>query len=169
MWRWEPHQCCKSRGVLQLHVSYFSYFFLFQCHWWLLLSYSNQRVELCKSFFMNGKAALININHHILVFFKFNRGHSNMRWFKMSHLFVCLFVSRVGSNICLTNQIQFAEFLGGTNETQGHWNGLYSCFPKPWTPSTLLRLGALARCHTYCVKKYKTNVPYQFWMSPKST
>ena len=92
MWRWEPHQCCKSRGVLQLHVSYFSYFFLFQCHWWLLLSYSNQRVELCKSFFMNGKAALININHHILVFSNLIGGIQIWGGSKChTCLFVCLF------------------------------------------------------------------------------
>ena len=48
-------------------------------------------------------------------------------------MFVC---SREGSLLCLTNWIRTCRVPQVTNETQGHWNGLCSHWPRPRTPST---------------------------------
>ena len=49
---------------------------------------------------------------------------------------ICLFNSRVGSNLWMMNRIRICRVSRGLNETQGHWNGLCSRFPRPRTPST---------------------------------
>ena len=50
--------------------------------------------------------------------------------------YVCLFVSWVGWNLCLTNWIPICSVPRGTNETRDHWNSLCSPSPKPRSPST---------------------------------
>ena len=50
-----------------------------------------------------------------------------------------LFVSGIGLNLWLMNQIRILRVPLGTNETQGHWNGLCSRSPKPKTAFTSLR------------------------------
>ena len=47
----------------------------------------------------------------------------------MNHIYFnwrkfCLFVSRVGSLLCLMNRIHICRVPWVTNETRGHWNGL---------------------------------------------
>ena len=66
-----------------------------------------------------------------------------------SILDVCLFVSRVGLNLCLTNWTHICRVPWGTNETRGHWNGLCSCSPRSRTPFTRNFTVVIAHRRTY--------------------
>ena len=75
-------------------------------------------------------------------------------------LFFCLFVSRVGSNLCLMNWIRICRVPRGTNETWGHWNGLCSRSPnclrvagnieRKWKPLLPYKVSAFTYYYILC-------------------